>query len=314
MVFHPDVIRLLGLSMASGAQPVYTQTVAQARLDYRKKTAKFGGHAAPMAEVRDLSAPGPGGEIPLRLYRPAGLDGPSPALIYVHGGGWVLGDLESHDKVCRAIGAQTPCCVVAVDYRLAPEHPFPAGLDDVLAAVAWIAENAPSFGVEKDRLAVGGDSAGGSMAAAACLNARGKGLSLRAQVLIYPSTDSTPEVRLWPSRLQNAQVPPLDVETLKWFSSKYLPRGSQIDKRDWRLSPLYAESLAGLPPALVLTAEYDPLHDEGKAYADALAASGVPAVYRNFPGQIHGFIEFGGVLTSANDAIHEIAGFLRSRL
>ena len=117
-----------------------------------------------------------------------------------------------------------------------------------------------------------------------------------------------------PSRAQNFQVPPLDIETLKWFSSKYLPRGLQIDRRDWRLSPLYAESLAGLPPALVLTAEYDPLRDEGKAYADRLAASGVPAVYHNFPGQIHGFIEFGGVLTSANDAIREIAGFLRSRL
>jgi acetyl esterase len=314
MIFHPDVIRLFGLLMASGAQPAYTQAVEQARLDYRKKTAKFGGHTAPMAEVRELRAPGPGEEIPLRLYRPAGVDNPSPALIYVHGGGWVLGDLESHDKVCRAIAAQTPCCVIAVDYRLAPEHPFPAGLDDVLAAVTWIANNASSFGVANGRLAIGGDSAGGSMAAAACLYARGKGLNLRAQVLIYPSTDSTPEVRLWPSRAQITQVPPLDIETLKWFSSKYLPRGLQIDRRDWRLSPLYAESLASLPPALVLTAECDPLRDEGKAYAGRLAASGVPTVYHDFPGQIHGFIEFGGVLTSANDATREIAGFLRSRL
>jgi len=312
MVFDPDVIRLFGLLMTSGAQPVYTQAVEQARAGYREKSARFGGHAAPMAELRDFSIPGPGGEIRLRLYRPEGLGSPGPALFYVHGGGWVLGDLESHDKVCRAIAAQTPCCVVAVDYRLAPEHPFPAGLNDVLTALAWIAENAPSFGVAKDRLAIGGDSAGGSMAAAACLDARGKGPLLRAQVLIYPSTDSTPEVRLWPSRIENAQLPPLDTETLRWFSSKYLPRGLEADRRDPRLSPLYAESLAGLPPALVLTAEYDPLRDEGKAYADRLAASGVPVIHRRFTGQIHGFIEFGGVLTAAREAIGEIASFLRS--
>lgn len=310
MVFHPEVVRLFGLLMAAGAQPVHTQSVAQARIDYRKKTAKFGGPAAPMAEVRDFEVPGPAGEIALRLYRPEGVGGLSPALIYVHGGGWVLGDLESHDKVCRAIAAHTPCRVVGINYRLAPEHPFPAGLDDVLAAVDWIAKNAASLGIEKDRLSIGGDSAGGGMAAVACLEARSKGLNLRAQVLIYPSTDSTPEVRLWPSRIQHCQVPPLDIETLRWFSSKYLPRELQVDRRDPRLSPLHAESLAGLPPAFVITAEYDPLRDEGKAYADRLAASGVPAVYRDFPGLIHGFIEFGGVLTPANEAIREIASFL----
>ncbi|MGO8780177.1 MAG: alpha/beta hydrolase [Rhodomicrobium sp.] len=314
MAFDPEVIRLFGLLLASGIKPLPAQTVEQARFDYRNKTAKFGGHTAPMAEVRDFSATGPRGEIPLRLYRPEGLNGPGPALIYVHGGGWVLGDLESHDKVCRAIGAQTPCQVIAVDYRLAPEHPFPGGLEDVLAAVSWISENARSLGVEKERMAISGDSAGGSMAAVACQDARGNGLSLRAQVLIYPCTDSTPEVRLWPSRIQNLQIPPLDIETLNWFATKYLPRTAQIDMQDWRLSPLYAESLAGLPPAMVLTAEYDPLRDEGKAYAERLAASGVPTIYRDFPGQIHGFIEFGGVLTAANVAIREIAGFLRTHL
>lgn len=314
MSFHPDVIRLFGTLLVSGAQSISSQTVEQARGYYREKTALFGGPAAPMAEVRDLYAPGPAGDIALRLYRPEGVGGAGPALIYVHGGGWVIGDLDSHDKVCRAIAAQTPCRVVAVDYRLAPEHPFPAGLDDVLAAVAFIAGSAASLGIEKDRLAIGGDSAGGSMAAAACLDARHAGPCLSAQVLIYPSTDSTPEVRLWPSRVQNGEVPPLNSETLKWLSSKYLPRGLEIDRRDWRLSPLYAESLAGLPPALILTAEFDPLRDEGKAYADRLSASGVPVVYRSFPGQIYGFIEFGGVLSSANDAVGEIAGFLRNRI
>lgn len=312
MVFHPDVIRLFATLAAMGAQPVSTQSVADARRFYTEKSARFGGPAAPMAEVRDLAAPGPAGPIPLRLYCPEAASPSGPALIYVHGGGWVIGDLDSHDKVCRSIAAQTPCRVVAVDYRLAPEHPFPASLDDVLAALAWIATNAYQFGIDADRIAIGGDSAGGGMSAAACIDARSKGVKLAAQVLIYPSVDSTPEVRSWPSRIVHAQVPPLTTDTLRWFSSKYLPRG--IDLRDWRLSPLHAESLAGLPPALVLTAQYDPLRDEGKAYADRLAASGVPAVYRCFPGQIHGFIEYGGVLASAQEAIGEIANFLRSSL
>jgi acetyl esterase len=202
---------------------------------------------------------------------------------------------------------------VAVDYRLAPEHPFPAGFNDVIAALNWIAANATALSIDRDRLAIGGDSAGGSMSAAACLDARKSSLRLRAQVLIYPRTDSTPEAHFWPSRIQNAEVPPLTTATMHWFASKYLP-GGHIDLRDWRLSPLHAESLAGLPPALVLTAEFDPLRDEGKAYADRLGSSGVPAVYCNYPGQIHGFIEYGGVLSSANEAIREIAGFLRTYL
>jgi acetyl esterase len=182
-----------------------------------------------------------------------------------------------------------------------------------MAAAAWIASNPESLGIDKDRLAIGGDSAGGSMSAVTCLNARDNGPQLRAQVLIYPSTDSTPEVRLWPSRIEHANTPPLNVDALRWFSSKYIPSGC-VDRRDWRLSPLYAETLANLPPTLVLTAEYDPLRDEGKAYADRLAASGVTTAYRHFEGQIHGFIEYGGVLAAAGEAIRDIADFLRIHL
>jgi acetyl esterase len=313
MSLDPDVDRLFQLLRASGVQPLAAQTVEQARFYYREKTARLGGPAAAMAEVRDLKTSGPAGDIPLRLYRPEGVTEPGPALIYIHGGGWVIGDLDSHDKVCRGISAKTPCRVVAVDYRLAPEHPFPEGLNDVIAAVAWIAGHAASLGIDKDRLAIGGDSAGGSMSAVACLNAREQGPALRAQVLIYPSTDSTPEVRLWPSRVQNAQIPPLTADALRWFSTKYITTDS-VDRRDWRLSPLHAESLAGLPAALVITAEYDPLRDEGKAYADRLNASGVPALHVDFPGQIHGFIEFGGLLSAAGAAIDEIAAFLRALL
>jgi acetyl esterase len=313
MSFDPEVDRLFHILRESGAPPLTALTVEQARFLYREKTAKFGGTAAPMAEVRDLKATGPQGDIPLRLYRPEGVAASSGALIYVHGGGWVIGGLDSHDKVCRGIAAKAPCRVVAVDYRLAPEHPFPAGLDDVIAALAWIAGHAQSLGIDKDRIAIGGDSAGGSMSAAACIDARSHGPRVSAQVLIYPSTDSTPEVREWPSRIQNAKVPPLTADDLKWFFTKYIPPG-EIDRRDWRLSPLYAESLAGLPPALILTAQCDPLHDEGNAYAERLRASGVATVYRDFPGQIHGFIEYGGVLSAAETAMVEIAAFLRAHL
>jgi acetyl esterase len=313
MLFHPDVIRLFGLFVAAGVQPVSGQTVEQVRRFYREKTVTYGGPAAPMAIVRGLKAESPAGDIPLRLYRPEATPDPAPALIYVHGGGGSIGDLDSHDTVCRAIAAQTPCQIVAVDYRLAPEHPFPAGFSDVLAVLNWIAGNAAALGIDRSRVAIGGDSAGGGMSAAACLDARKSGVGLRAQILIYPSTDNTPEARFWPSRIQNAEVPPLTAATLKWFASKYLLAGD-VNLRDWRLSPLHAESLASLPPALLLTAEFDPLRDEGKAYADRLRSSGVPAVYRNFPGQIHGFIEYGGVLSAANEAILEIAGFLRTYL
>ncbi len=236
-----------------------------------------------------------------------------PALIYVHGGGWVIGDLESHDKVCRSIAAGAQCRVVAVDYRRAPEHPFPASLGDVIGATRWIAANAASLGIDADRLAIGGDSAGGNMSAAMCLFARENGPSLRAQVLIYPSTDNTREAKERPSRIRNAQIPPLTADAVKWFSDKNLP-DKTIDLRDWRLSPLYAESLSGLPAALVLTAEYDPLVDEGKAYAERLIEAGVPATYYNFPGQIHGFIELGGVLSATGAAIKMISDFLREHL
>ncbi len=311
MNFDPDVIKLFGILKAAGVKPLSELSVDDARFFYRQKTEFFGGPAAPLAEVRDFAASGPEDEIPLRLYRPEGAPDVGPALIYAHGGGGVIGDFETHDKVCRAIAAQTPCWVIAVNYRLAPEHPYPAGLNDVIAAVSWIAKNASSLGVDADRLAIGGDSAGGNISAAVCIHARDSGPKLCAQILIYPSTDRTPESVSWPSRIENAEVPPLNAAAIAWFSSKYLLEAT-YDPHDWRLSPLRARDLARLPPAFVLTAEYDPLRDEGKAYADRLAASGVRVVYRQFPGLIHGFIEYGGLIGAANEAIAEIAGFVRS--
>jgi acetyl esterase len=312
MSFDPDVLTLFGLLAASGAKPISGLTVEEARNFYSAKTGQFGGPAAPVAEIRDLAASGSAGDIPLRLYRPEGADSPGPALIYVHGGGFVIGGFDSHGKVCRAIAAGTPCRVVAIDYRLAPEHPFPAGHSDVLDAVSWIAREAPTLGIVPHRLAIGGDSAGGNLSAVTCLYAREKGLKLAAQVLIYPSTDNTSEAANWPSRVENAEIPPLTADALRWFSSKFL-RPPFPDPSDWRLSPLHAESLAGLPPALVLTAGLDPLRDEGKAYAERLREAGGIAQYRNFQGQIHGFLEYGGVIGAAAEAIREIAGFLRAQ-
>lgn len=313
MHFDPDVEKFFQILRSSGLPPLAQQTVEQARFLYREKTLRLGGEAAEMAEVRDLAASGPLGEIPLRLYRPIDMIDHSPALIYIHGGGWVIGDLESHDKVCRDIAAQTPCRVIAVDYRRAPEHPFPASQNDVIAAVTWIATNAAQLGIDKDRLAIGGDSAGGSMSAMACLATRENGPALKAQVLIYPSTDATSAPGMFPSRTENADVPPLTADAIKWFAANYMPK-ERIDTKNWLYSPLRAETLAGLPAALVLTAEYDMLKDEGKAYAERLMAAGVEVLYREYPGQIHGFIELAGILSAAKAAIAEIAAFLRCHL
>jgi acetyl esterase len=314
MDFHPDVLKLYRIFIQSGVRPLAMETVEGARAFVREKTVTFGGPAAPMAEIRNLAAPGPAGNIGLRLYRPPAADSQGPAVIFVHGGGWVVGDLESHDTVCRAIAAQTPCRVVAIDYRLAPEHRFPASLDDVLAAIAWIAGEAPSLGIDPSRIAIAGDSAGGNMSAVACLDARDRRLRLRAQALIYPSTDMSDDAWKWPSRLENKDVFPLNEAALKWFAEKVLPKDGAIDTRDWRFSPIYAETLEDLPPALVITAQYDTLRDEGAAYGKRLAAAGVPTVYREYAGLIHGFIEYGGILAPANEAIAEVSGFLRQNL
>ncbi|KAI93880.1 lipase [Rhodomicrobium udaipurense JA643] len=311
MTFDSDTEKLL--DNLRRAKPLATQDVEEARAAYREKCQRLGGDAPAMSEVKDYQAIGRGGPLRVRLYRPEGVVSPGPALVYLHGGGGVIGDLESHDRICRRIAALTPCRVLAVDYRLAPEHPFPAGLEDAIAAIGWAAANARLLGLDPARLSIGGDSAGGALAAAVCLDARERGPKIASQVLVYPSTDSTQQVKLWPSRRAFADMPPIDRDALRWFSSKYMPQGAAIDRCDERLSPLYAHSLRRLPPALVLTAENDPLHDEGAAYADRLRCSRVATDYRDFAGQIHGFIEYGGVLPSAREAASAVATWLRAR-
>lgn len=245
-----------------------------------------------VARVEDLEIPGPAGAIPARAYAPAG-DGPLPVVVYYHGGGWVLGGLESHDGTCRALANATGALVVSVDYRLAPEHPFPAAVDDAWAALTWLADKAGDLGGDPSRLVVAGDSAGGNLAAVTALAARDAGApALRGQLLVYPATDATMASG---SIEENGEGYFLTKADMDWFYGHYAPERPE----DWRLSPLIAEDLTGLPPALVLTAGYDPLRDEGEAYGARLAEAGVPVEVVRKDGLIHGFF---GMVADVDEA------------
>jgi acetyl esterase len=229
-----------------------------------------------------------------------------PALIYYHGGGFVIGNLDTHDSTCRRLANKSRCLVIAIDYRLAPEHPFPAPIDDGVAAFRHIRDNAPSFGADATRLAVGGDSAGGAIAAVVCQACRDAGEHTPAfQMLIYPATDSSKQSR---SRREFAEGYFLTKDLIDWFWKAYVPAGA--DLADLRLSPLLARDLSGLPPAFVLTAGYDPLRDEGRAYADRLIDAGVKTTYVNYPGTIHGFFSLTRFLQQGLKANDEAAAVL----
>ena len=259
-----------------------------------------------VAMIREFQAPGPGGLIPLRYYRGAGTlpDEALPVQVYFHGGGWVVGDLDSHDWVCRAVANAAKCAVVSVDYRLAPEHRFPAAYDDALAAVRWTAANARLLTIDAARISVGGDSAGGNLAAAVALALRDDGaIKLRAQVLTYPIVDLT-----WPYDERFASGVALTNGGMRAFIEHYVPQAEA--RRDWRCSPLHAASLKGLPPALVILAGFDPLYDEGDAYAARLKSEGVAVTVLRYPGQMHGFVSRPKLLPKSYDAIAGIAAFM----
>jgi acetyl esterase len=261
----------------------------------------------PVHQVEDRTIPGPGGDIPVRIYRPEG-DGPLPALVYFHGGGWVIGNIETHDATCRSLTNGAQCVVISVDYRLAPEHKFPAAADDAYAATKWVADNATSLGLDPSRIAVGGDSAGGNLAAVVALMAKEQGgPALVYQVLIYPVTDYNYETA---SYKENAEGYLLSKDSMVWFWDHYL--SAPADGKNPHASPLQATDLSGLSPALVITAEYDPLRDEGAAYAERLKQAGVPVVYTLYPGMIHGFFGMSAVLDKAKQAVGEVCGALRS--
>ncbi|EYB67202.1 alpha/beta hydrolase [Deinococcus phoenicis] len=264
---------------------------------------------APVAQVENRTIPGPAGELPIRVYTPQG-QGPFPLVVYFHGGGWTICTLDTHDPICRELCAGAGAVVVSVDYRLAPEHPFPAAPDDCFAATRWVAEHAAELGGEPERIAVAGDSAGGNLAAVVALRARDEGgPALRGQLLIYPSTDLLGETA---SRRENGQGYGLTTEDMHWFRGHYL--ADEAHAAHPHASPSQAENLSNLPPALVITAEYDPLRDEGEDYARALQAAGVDTRFTRYDGMHHGFFGGVGVYDQTRTALDEANAWLRGVL
>ena len=282
--------------------PLYSMSLAAARAADLASIREGGGAAEPVREVVNLTIPGPGGDLPLRLYRPAS-QRPLPALVYFFGGGWVLGTIDTADGVSRALANASGALVVVPGYRLAPEHPFPAAVDDCYAALRWVAKHAGEIGADPHCLAVGGDSAGGNLAAAVTLLARADGLALAGQLLVYPNTDQLADD-------ESADDPFLfNRHSVAWYRRHYLPNPG--DAASPLASPLRAESLTGLPPALVITAEYDPLRDQGEAYARRLADEGVPVDLSRYPGMAHGFFTMTGTLADSRAAIAQAAAHLK---
>ena len=280
--------------------------------EIRKLTVRLDGEPQPVAKVEDRLVPGSEGgvEIPVRIYWPASADdseSPKAGLVFLHGGGWVLGNLDGYDHLCHALANAGDCVVVSVDYRLAPEHRFPAAAEDCYDATVWTAQHAAELGVDPQRIVVGGDSAGGNLAAVVSLMDRDRATSLVAyQVLIYPITDSNLET---PSYLKNGEGHFLTTERMAWFWDLYL--SDQSEASNPYASPLQAESLDGLPPAYVMTAEFDPLLSEGDAYADRLEAAGVPVERELYDGQIHGFVRRIDLYDRATVAINRIGQLIR---
>ncbi|WP_229401478.1 alpha/beta hydrolase [Micromonospora okii] len=308
MPLDPQVVAYRAAREAAGVPPLYTQSLAQARAADLAAIRAGGGDVEPVREVRDATVPGPAGDLPVRVYRPAGA-GRLPTLVYFFGGGWTLGSVDTADGICRRLANATGCQVVTVGYRLAPEHPFPAAVHDCDAAVRWLAGHADEFGVDPDRLAVGGDSAGGNLAAAVTLLARERGgPALAAQLLVYPNTDQ--RERDDPAGEQDPLL--FNRHSVAWYRGHYLP--DPADAADPLASPLLADDLTGLPPALVVTAEYDPLREEGERYAERLRAAGVPVELARYDGMIHGFFAMPGAFEAGRHAQDRAAAFLRDRL
>ncbi|MGH3631294.1 MAG: alpha/beta hydrolase, partial [Sciscionella sp.] len=265
--------------------------------------------APEVGSVSESGVPGPAGEIPVRIYRPEGT-GPLPVVVFFHGGGWVIGSLETHDGSCRDLANRVGCVVVSVDYRLAPEHPFPAGLEDGLAVTRWVLAHAAELNADPTRVVVAGDSAGGNFATVIAQQLAGEGgAAPSGQLLLYPATDMSHD---YPSREAFGQGYFLDQASLELFVNCYVTDPALV--LDPRMSPLLHPKLAEAPPSVVVTAEYDPIRDQGNAYAEALAAAGVPVECRQFAGLVHGFLHFGAFVPAAKAATDEICALLRTLL
>jgi acetyl esterase len=308
VVLDPDAA-LVYKALQEAGRPAYeTLTAPEAREYYMQARVVSNPEPPELLSVEPLSIPASHGAVPARIYTPKQTrtkDGLAPCLVFFHGGGWVIGNIETHDVVCRKLAHEGELIVISVDYRLAPEHRFPAAVDDAITATRWVATNARRLGIDAARLSVGGDSAGGNLAAVVALDARENGPKLAGQMLVYPATDLG---RTHPSHREPETSILLTHTVITWFSNHYL---DGADIKDWRVSPLRARTLSGLPPAYVLTAGADPLRDEGDEYAARLKQAGVPVTYRHFPGQFHGFFTMGKLLNQANIAVSEIAVWLK---
>ena len=311
VVLDPDAAAVYKAFQEAGRPPYESGTPTQARAMYLAGRPVSNPEPPELESAKPLSIPAPHGAIPARIYTPKTLRttaGLAHCLVFYHGGGWVIGDIDSHDVVCRKLAHEGELIVISIDYRLAPEHKFPAAVDDAIAAVKWVASNAKDLGIDATRLLVGGDSAGGNLAAVVALAARdGDGPKLAGQVLIYPATDFAMK---HPSHSEPETSILLTHSVIKWFSNHYLNDPADID--NWKASPARAKTLAGLPPAYLLTAGADPLRDEGDEYAKRLKDAGVPVTYKHFPGQFHGFFTMGKLLQQANIAATGIATWLKA--
>jgi acetyl esterase len=312
MPLDPHIAGILALFEQLGATSLANGTPEQARAQFRSSIVDLRDPAtlAPVRSTEDITIPGPAGDLPARIYRPD-VDGPVPTMAFFHGGGFVIGDIETHDDQARLLCRDVGMVVVSVDYRLAPEHKFPAGFEDCLAATHWVSEHIDTLGGDASRLVVGGDSAGGNFAATVALATRETGPKLAAQFLIYPGVDFV-EGADYPSREENAEGYFLTAEDMIWFRGHYLAEDDDLN--DPRASPIHAADLAGAPPAVIGTAEFDPLRDEGEAYAKALADAGVEVRLARYDGMIHGFYGLGVHSPAAAAAVTDMNATLRDLL
>jgi acetyl esterase len=309
MPLDPQVKTLLDQLAAMGAPPIADLSPVDARVQFETAMAAMKGVGPELRSIEDRDIPGPDGPVSVRVYRPSEEEG-LPALVWFHGGGWVLGNVPGSDVTCRHLAKESGAVVVSVEYRLAPEHPFPAGPEDCYAATAWVAEHAAEIGADGGRLAIGGDSAGGNLAAVVALMARERGApDVKAQLLVYPVTDA---LMTYPSMRENAEGYLLTEASMRWFWGHYL--GDSGNEKEPLASPIYADDLSGLPPALVMTAEFDPLRDEGEAYAKRLEQAGVPVTVTRYDGHIHGFFGMSGVFDITEKAIEQAARWLGQSL
>jgi acetyl esterase len=312
MALDPQVQAVLEMVVKAGRPAYHTLSPKEARQLFIETRPASTPTPPEIGSVKNLTADGPHGAIPLRIYRPAGVPDATrlPVYVYFHGGGWVIGNLETHDVVCRQLTAASGTSVVSVDYRLAPEHKFPAAVDDAWAATRWVVAHAGELGLDAGRLAVGGDSAGGNLAAVVALMARDAGgPAIGLQILIYPVTDVMRETRSYDDFADGYM---LTRESMRWFKAHYLR--SKDDASDWRASPLRAPSLAGLPRALIVTAGHDPLRDEGEFYAGRLRDAGVSVDYICYGGMIHGFVPMGRLIDTGIRAVAHVGASLREAL